>query len=251
MPKRSFGKNLRIVRSHYNISITEMSDQMGVVKSNISRYERDLNKPSIDFVKLLLKHYRVNLNWLFGEKQEMILEPKTEKDEAIISKRGKKEKLSGIIEYTSFQVPVYAGGEIADISTGKSISISGAISAGEPLEMREEGYDFVPFPFYKTQKDLSDYLVFRVNGLSMEPDIHHEDIVFIYKNSNWAELNDRIVAVRLQGDMTLKKLSMNDQKKEIVFKALNKDYEDIFVSYSEMDSTYLVGELKAIRRIYR
>ena len=117
--------------------------------------------------------------------------------------------------------------------------------------MKEEGYDFVPFPFYKTQKDLSEYLVFRVNGLSMAPDIHHEDIVFIYKNSNWAELNDRIVAVRLQGDMTLKKLSMNDQKKEIVFKALNKDYEDILVSYSEMDSTYLVGELKAIRRIYR
>ena len=84
----------------------------------------------------------------------------------------------------------------------------------------------------------------------MKPEIEHEDIVFIYKNTDWYSLNGKIVAVMIEGAMTLKKLHINESKKEITFKALNKNYDDINISFEMMESTYLIGELKAIRRVY-
>ena len=251
MRTRSFGQRLKLVRAHYKITITEMADKLRIVKSNVSRYERDLNKPTIGFIELLLKHYRVNLNWLFGEQEDMLLKPKDSKNikQAILSDTKFSNK-QNLVEYTSFRVPVYSG-EKSFSPESSLLPIAGSISAGEPMEIKDEGYDFVPFPFYKTQKDLEKYLVFRVNGLSMSPDIHHEDIIFIYKNDNWLELNERVVAIMIHGEMTLKKLIINYNKNEVIFKALNEDYKDISLDFTDMGTTYLLGELKAIRRIYK
>ncbi|MCL1827480.1 MAG: helix-turn-helix domain-containing protein [Candidatus Cloacimonetes bacterium] len=245
MPSKTFGQRLRLVRSHYKITITDMSKTLKVVKSNISRYERDLNQPTVGFLGLLLKHYRVNLNWLFGEKQDMILPAKRRETK---NAEMTANVLNGLVEYTSFRVPVFAGEQVEE--GDHTMEVIGAISAGEPLEMREENYEFVPFPFYKTYKDLHNFLVFKVNGLSMAPDIHHEDIVFIHRNTSWMDLNGKIVAVNIHGDMTLKKLSINKNTTEVSFQALNRDYQDIVFDFSDMDNVSLVGELKGIRRIY-
>ena len=257
--KNNFGENLRKIRKHYGINLTQMADQLGIVKSNLSRYERNLNKPTIYFLELLLKHYKVNLNWLFGVKENMIL---GENDTISLSQLpqgeyiNEQEPLSKVIElpamtFTSFGVPVFE--ELIDniSSTDHLFPVSGQISAGEPLPIFEaDSSNFVSFPLFKSNHDFDNYLVFRVNGLSMKPEIEHEDIVFIYKNNDWYSLNGKIVAVNIEGSMTLKKLYVNEANKEIVFKALNKRYDDINISFEMMGSTYLVGELKAIRRVY-
>ena len=238
----TFGDRIVLIRHHYDITISEMSDTIGVVKSNISRYERNLVEPTNTFFEKLLKHYRVNLNWLFGEKEEMILPTKARLKVAVQPV----EDLSPV-SYTSFGIPIF--GDVLE-SESNFMPISGAISAGEPLEVRYDGSQSIPFPLEKTTKDSDNYLVFRVNGLSMAPEIAHEDIVFIKRNNNWLEQKNKIVAVMIRGELTLKKLFFNESSREVVLKALNTDFEDIVISYEMMEGTFLVGELKAIRRIY-
>ncbi len=256
MKKKSFGKRLMDFRKALGINITQMSETLGMVKSNISRYERDLNKPTVHFLELLLKHYRVNLNWLFGEEVEMFLSDKKEikltevTGKEINSLNVSKDKVLDFpqIHYTSFGVPVFSGEFEGDAE--HLLPVAGEISAGEPLEIsQQEPYNFVPFPINKPNMNMDDYLVFKVNGLSMYPEINHQDIVFIKKNNNWFELNGKIVAVNIQGDMTLKRLMLNNETREIIFKSLNRNFEDIKVDFQQMDSTYLVGELIAIRRL--
>jgi SOS-response transcriptional repressor LexA len=256
MNKMTFGERLIAVRKHYGVNITMMSEKMGIVKSNISRYERNLVKPTTEYLHLLIKHYRVNLNWLFGENEEMILNTKQrgkfsrsylknllEKDIMESSDR-----VIEAVSYTSFGIPIF--GDIESFEK-QYLPISGSISAGAPMEIRADEYsDFVPFPTQKNTADLDNYLVFRINGLSMAPDIAHEDIVYIRRNDNWFELNNKIVAVMIKGEMTLKKMFINEKHKQVDFKALNKDFQDISIAYDMMDSTFLIGELKAIRRIY-
>jgi SOS-response transcriptional repressor LexA len=256
MKKISFGQRLKSFRKALGINITQMSDTLGMVKSNISRYERDLNKPTVQFLELLLKHYRINLNWLFGEETEMFL---VDKQEIKLSEMSHnevkklnipKEKVYDFpqVQYTSFGVPVF-NGELED-NAEHLLPVYGEISAGEPLEIKDqEPYNFVPFPINKPNMNMDDYLVFKVNGLSMYPEIMHQDIVFIKKNNNWFELNGKIVAVNIQGEMTLKRLMFTEETREIIFKSLNRSFADIKVDFQQMDSTYLVGELIAIRRI--
>ena len=251
MNKFTFGQRLIILRKHFGITISEMSENLGAVKSNISRYERDMVKPTICFLESLVKVYRVNLNWLFGENQNMLLtdgvkSKKMTKNEIPKSKHNVIEISS--IDYTTFGIPVFYD-LIIQAAEMRLLPVSGSISAGEPMEITLTDFDYVPLPTYKSSKDLDEHIAFRVNGLSMAPEIHHEDIVFIYKNENWIELNNKIVAVRIHGEVTLKKLSIDNRKREIALIALNKMFEDINIGFEMMESTTLVGELKAIIRI--
>jgi SOS-response transcriptional repressor LexA len=241
----NFGDKLIAIRKHYGINITQMSDTTGVVKSNISRYEHDLVRPTVYYLDVLVKHYRVNLNWLFGVEQQMILDTKLPEK---IKKTNKVIHLEPE-SYIKAGIPVY--GKI-NRTKNNILPVSGAISAGEPLEIKEnEREDYVPFPLSKDKADITNYLVFQVNGLSMAPDIKHEDIVYIKKNDNWLELNGKIVAVMIKGEMTLKKLVIEEANQIVKFKPLNRGYNDIIIDFDMMEGTFLVGELKAIRRVYK
>jgi len=257
MKRISFGQRLIMIRQHFGINLSTFADSLKIVKSNLSRYERNLNKPTISFLSALTKTYNINLNWLFGVEKNMFLLDKALAQTNLMSNNKKSDvnkadiKVIDLnsIDYTASGIPIFKD-SISKRAEKYLLPISGAISAGEPLEIQQTANDFSPLPIYKSKKNLDEYVVFRVNGLSMAPEINHEDLVFIYKNDNWIELNNKIVAVRIQGETTLKKLAINNNSKEIIFKALNKDYSDINISYEMMDATTLIGELKAIRRVY-
>jgi len=259
MKPTSFGEKLRLVRNHYGITITEMSEKINVVKSNISRYERDLNKPTVPFVELLLKHYRVNLNWLFGENEAMFLSGAEKNSQVIHNHESVTKVLNNrqhhdysVIEFTTFGIPIYNAAPLDTEQTANRFPIVGAISAGIPLEITPtDEFGLVSYPLFKSKSDLDKYLVFKINGLSMAPEIKHEDIVFVYKNNNWMELKNKVVAVRISGEMTLKKLVIDEQKRRITLVALNKEFQDLVLNEADLERTILIGELKLIRRIYK
>jgi len=245
--KYSFGDKLVLIRKYFGISITDLSDNTGIVKSNISRYERDLVEPGLHFLSVLKKKYPINMNWFFDDKEEMIIGKRSKRK--YTKKRREVTRVAlEPITYTSFGIPIF--GEIL-ANEEYLLPVSGAISAGEPLEIKEvESTEFVPFPI-SSSDDLEQYLVFKVNGLSMAPEIAHQDIVFVKRNTNWLDLNNRIVAVMIRGEMTLKKMIIDKKNNDVVFKPLNRDFDDLVISFEMMDGVFLVGELKAIRRIYK
>ena len=64
-----FGNRLQKILDFYNISATELSNQISFNRSTISHLLSGRNKPSLDFVlKLLQKFPEVELYWLLNGK---------------------------------------------------------------------------------------------------------------------------------------------------------------------------------------
>ncbi len=62
-----FGNRLQKILDFYNISATELSNQISFNRSTISHLLSGRNKPSLDFVmKLLQKFPEVELYWLLN-----------------------------------------------------------------------------------------------------------------------------------------------------------------------------------------
>jgi SOS-response transcriptional repressor LexA len=254
----SFGEKLIAIRKELGLNLSEASEKLELVKSNLSRYERNMINPSVGFIEKLFYIFHVNINWLIGGVGNMFLSKEEIESISIeevltteaIRMMNKQKTVSDLPDffYTSFGIPVFTkdpGGEMMDL-----VPVVGEISAGEPLEIRnEEPLDFVPFPYFKQNTNLDDYLIFRVNGLSMKPEIDHKDIIFIKKNNNWFELDGRVVACVISGELTLKKLHIENASQEIHLIPLNKEFRTIKIGMEDLSYIFLLGELKAIRRV--
>ena len=64
-----FAKRLQKILDHYSISATAFSDEIEVNRSTISHLLSGRNKPSLDFVMKVVRHYpEVELYWLLNGK---------------------------------------------------------------------------------------------------------------------------------------------------------------------------------------
>ncbi|MDD2649702.1 MAG: S24 family peptidase [Candidatus Cloacimonetes bacterium] len=254
----SLGEKIVQIRKELGFNMSEAADKLEIVKSNLSRYERNLISPSAEFFKRLLYVFHVNINWLLGGVGEMFLsEEEIEKlhIEEVLSMKEAQNLISSFKRIdmpkyflTTIGVPVYTEDVVETIQ--ELLPVVGEISAGEPIEIiNNEPLDFVPFPYYRPNLNLDDFFVFRVNGMSMNPDIEHQDIVFIHKNTDWDSLNKKIVAIIISGELTIKKLDIRPDLQELHLIPINKNFGVIKVPIEEMRQISLLGELKAIRRV--
>lgn len=53
------------------LTLREMSENIGIPLSSISKYEQGIIKPGVDILSKYCKVYGVNLNWLVAEEGEM------------------------------------------------------------------------------------------------------------------------------------------------------------------------------------
>ena len=64
-----FGKRLKKVMEHYQLSAAGFADEIGVQRSSISHLLSGRNKPSLDFVLKVLERFKeVELYWLLNGK---------------------------------------------------------------------------------------------------------------------------------------------------------------------------------------
>ena len=64
-----FAKRLEKILDHYEVSATSFADSVDVNRSTISHLLSGRNKPSLDFVLKVVRHYpEVNLYWLLNGK---------------------------------------------------------------------------------------------------------------------------------------------------------------------------------------
>lgn len=63
----TIGKRLHDLRKYRNLSLQELSDLTGISRSNLNRYERDISKPTSEYLKILCQFYKVSADYLlFG-----------------------------------------------------------------------------------------------------------------------------------------------------------------------------------------
>ncbi len=219
-----FGKELTKLRNSLGKSITQMSKEMNINKSNLSRYESGKTIPSIKFLHKIIETYSLEIRMIQDNNKNFLINFLKANNEIEFINEIPKENF---IEF----------------------NIVGEIAAGMPMESsysEPSGKVKVPVNFVNGIPE--NFLVFRVNGRSMEPDVNDGDIIFIKKSDSWDNLNSKIVAIRINGEITLKKLQLDAKKKLIILFPINPNFKTIIINPEENDDITIIGELRSIIR---
>ncbi len=108
-----FGEHIRQIRTEKGYTLQYVEEQVGIAKGNLSRYERNLNFPSIEICVNLANFFGCSLDYLIGREDDFgnvnvivknDAQPLTEKETKLLELFRKIPTLyqSQVIEYTSY-----------------------------------------------------------------------------------------------------------------------------------------------------
>lgn len=237
------GDRLKAVRKKLGLNQQSLGSALRINASAVSQMENNRIKPSLDTLLLLSKQFQVDLHWLITGKGDMFM--------------ATEEKRSGDANRSLNKLKAFINDELMNIVKVKEsnlnadafdLPVMGEIAAGPAVETNEAVLDVVSIRRSMLKGDISEYVCLRVNGNSMEPDIINNDIVIIRKSNDWERLNGRICAVRIDGSITLKKLSMDDRRKLILLLPINESYAPIVIDPQDHEDLGLIGSLHYLYR---
>ncbi|MCK5051930.1 MAG: helix-turn-helix domain-containing protein [Candidatus Cloacimonetes bacterium] len=208
----SLGNRLKAVRKHFNLTQTVFASKLNITKVTIINYEKGNRYPDSKLLNLIQKLFKINLHWLLtGEGEMFITDREAESTDDI-----------------------------------HIMHIAADIAAGEPAEVTAERLETLTIG-HTLIHNVNDYFCFQVNGQSMEPYIEHQDLVIIKKDSNWKDKENTVCAVRVDGEITLKRIIHGDKHKLLVLISDNKGYPPIIVDPKHSD-VLLIGSLYLVVR---
>lgn len=135
--------------------------------------------------------------------------------------------------------------EVSTISKGVVINILGRVAAGIPIEAVEDIIDTEEIS--EEMAKTGNFFGLRIQGDSMEPDIHNGDTVIVRQQDD-AE-NDEIVIALINGnDGVCKRLKK--YKNSIALVSLNANYEPMYFSKKEIATkpVKIIGKVIELRR---
>lgn len=199
--------------SNANMIPQELANASGVSKASISQYLNGSHSPSNISSGKMAKILNVNPVWLMGFDVPMLV---SDKD---ISKKSTQK--------------------------GLTVNVLGRVAAGIPIEAITDIVD---------QEEISEDLAktgeffgLRIQGNSMEPDIHNGDTVIVKKQDD-AETNEIVIALINGNDGVCKRLKKYAESIALV--SINPDYEPMYFNQEEIDSTpvRIIGKVVELRR---
>ncbi len=205
----SLGERLRSLLNKLELSQTSLARMIGTSNVVINRYIKNKTTPDYSFLKKINSAYNVNINWL----------------------------LTG-------NGPIFTGDNIREIRGRQyyNLPIVAAVSCGTPEEIEiAEPQDYVLIDSFSLPGDFKDYFAFLANGDSMDPYISHGDVVVVKHHDHGDMVNDRICVVRVDGDVTLKKVKLFSEGKEILLSPFNTKYSPILINQDSTVDTKLIG----------
>jgi len=67
----TMGERLHNLRKYKKLSLKELAEKTGISRSNLNRYERDMSRPTAEYIKGLCAYYQVSADYiLFGKETE-------------------------------------------------------------------------------------------------------------------------------------------------------------------------------------
>jgi repressor LexA len=236
------GDRLRSLRKKLKLTQVELAETLRIKASAISQMESNKIKPSLDTLKTLATVYGVNLHWFITGRGSMFdiigdtrdsTERKLEKIRSFIS-----DELSNLVRSKE---------EMA-ASDVYELRVKGEIAAGMPAESVDTSLDVISVRRSMINGVIDDYVALRVNGHSMEPMIMNNDVVVIRRSQDWDRLTGHICALRIDGAITLKRLSLDARSKLIVLLSVNEEYQPMLINPLEHQDITLIGMLHYLYR---
>jgi len=214
------GERLYQIIKKLHLTQSKLAEDIGISTVVINRYFRDKTIPSTEFLNKLALYYNININWLLQGEGNMF----------------------------------YSGEEDVHIMNGDyyyNLPIVSAVSCGSPLEIESaEAIDHVLI----NKKDLpgkpENYFAFFAQGQSMHPYISHGDVVVVRQDNNWQKSEGHVCVVNVNGEVTLKKVSIFKEGTEILLSPYNTEFSPLLLSEELLEGSKLVGiALMAIRNL--
>jgi SOS-response transcriptional repressor LexA len=231
------GSRIKEIRKTRNIKQIELADRLNLKASALSQMESGKIKPSIDTMNKLCNLYGINLHWLITGKGNMVIEG---------SKVKEIDQLEKVLDNHIHKV-IEAKMKFFDDSM-ITIPISGEISAGMPIESKHDDFGDVKFSRDQIHGKAENYLCLKVNGSSMEPVIKNGDVILIEKSNDWERSNGKICAVRLDGEVTLKKMKLDKNTHQLLLIPLNEGFETIVIEPQDHADCALIGVMTFLYR---
>lgn len=151
-------------------------------------------------------------------------------------------KLSALLDVS---VDYLLGREVMPDEPNRLIPLLGSVPAGTPIEAIEDIEEYIDiYPRFVKHGEL---FALRVQGDSMEPDLHHGDIVIIEKQE-FVESGD-VAVVRVNGeDVTLKRVKLTD--KGLMLIPSNPAYDPVYFDSDQIASlpVTIIGKVIELRR---
>lgn len=236
-------ERLKMLRKELALKQVELANIMGLNPSAISQMESGKINPSMENILQLWKLYKVDIHWLLTGEGNMFCTSKSEFTKA--TSKGW-DTLQQMLN-KSLEEIAKAKMELVD-TTVLDIPVVGEIAAGLPTESNLPIADTISIRKGQIQGNPGNFISLRVNGHSMEPSIHHDDIVVIYQCNDWEKLSGKVCAVRIDGAITLKMMTLDHKSKTVVLLSINEDYQPILVNPEEHNDLTLIGHVASLYR---
>jgi len=249
MYKPTIGQRLTLVIKALKLKDYQFAEKYNISRASLSRYKQNERYPEPEFLEALTKD-NINIHWLFTGKGSMYA--RDEFNELIQSNQtspNQKQSTS-----PSIISPTLKSIDAQDLDPSQSITlpIVGEIAAGSPLEIRDEWSQMgqIQLPLSFLPGSPSQYIVFQVNGRSMQPVIHHGDIVVIKTNQTWSDAEDKIAVVRTDDGLTLKKVQIDHNRQQIILQPFNMDFSVLVLDSDWNYGAFLIGTIALQLRFY-
>lgn len=203
-------KRLQAALSNAQMEQQELSNKSGVSKASISQYINGSHTPSNISSGKMGKILGVNPLWLMG-----------------------------------FDVPMIES-QIGHITKkGITINVLGRVAAGIPIEAVENIIDTeeITEDLARTGK----FFGLRIQGDSMEPDIHNGDTVIVRQQED-AETDEIVIALINGNDGVCKRLKK--YQNSIALVSINANYEPMYFTKEEAEikPVKIIGKVVELRR---
>jgi len=242
MAAKEVGKRLAMLIKNMKLKNYQFAEKFGISAASLSRYKSGERYPDPELL-LKMSEAQININWLLTGKgtTQIVKDFDGWMKERLEEKLKVVDSRSGLI-----QAPTI------DYTRTVSLTILGEISAGpreDILDLRDLGENIeIPRSLIPGRPD--NYMAFRVNGHSMEPNILHEDIVIIKQELDWEMANEKVSAVRAEDGVTLKKVELDPANKRIILQPFNMDYKVQILDEDQGLDIFLIGVLSLQLRLF-
>ncbi|MGF2387317.1 S24 family peptidase [Lentilactobacillus otakiensis] len=215
-----FAQNLRYLRKQHHLNQTELAHQLGRKSvASVSEWESGKYTPKLPIVEKIANLFEVNASDLLQRDLSQLdhqtdivplyeqLTPTHQQRVYAYAQRLKDEQVDNVVQLPS-----------------KILQIDGVVSAGTGEELVDERDEMD----YQGKLSQFDYAV-KINGDSMEPQFHDQQIVLV-KATTDAD-NGQIVIAYVDGRSYIKQLKKTDQHCRLA--SLNPKYAPIDVQGNE------------------
>ena len=201
-----------------------------IMAKNILFYMNKYNKTRNEMCEALGVKYTTFTDWVKGNSY-----PRIDKIELMSNYFGISK--SDLVEDHAAFIP--------SNKRGTTVKVLGHVAAGIPLEAIEDVIDEEEIP--EELAKAGEFFGLKINGNSMEPDIHDGDTVIVRKQDD-AESDEIVIALVNGNDGVCKRLKKYTDSIALI--SLNPNYEPMFFSQEEIDNkpVRIVGKVVELRR---